>query len=155
MKFECFLDIMAQKEYIEVQKEGIGIFIVTKTEKTRNAIETLVDNDDSLFLLWNDGWITRNQEGHMYNRVYDIKKMIKIIKDKDNGIDEEFYISELSGFNTQRKEYINKYLKANQLPYILIGHGSVINTKTKKENNDKKQKEKENIDNFIDCLMGD
>lgn len=154
MKFECFLDIMEQKEYIEVQKEDIGFFIVTKTEKTRNAIEKLVNNDDSLFLLWNDSWINRNQEGHKYNRVYDIKKMLKLIEDIDNKKDEHFYIKRLTGFH-KYIEYINKYFKTNNTPYVLNESGYVTNTETQKENNDKKQKEKENIDNFIDCLMGD
>ena len=154
MKFECFLDIMEQKGYIETQKEDINTFIVTKTEKTRNVIETLIDKDDSLFLLWNDGWITRNQEGHMYNRVYDIKKMVKLIESIDNKKDEEFYISKLTGFGKYR-EYINKYFKTNNIPYILNENGYVTNTKTQKENNNKKQKEEENIDNFIDCLMSD
>lgn len=154
MKFECFLDIMEQKGYIETQKEDINTFIVTKTEKTRDTIETLIDKDDSLFLLWSDYWLLRNNEGHMYNRVYDIKKMIKLIENIDNKKDEEFYISRLSGFG-EYIEYINRYFKTNNLPYILNQSGYVTNTKTKKENNDKKQKEEENIDNFIDCLMSD
>lgn len=154
MKFECFLDVMKQKEYIEVQKEDICVFIVTKTEKTRNAIETLVNNDDSLFLLWNGGWITRNQEGHQYNRVYDIKKILKLIENKDDGEKEKFYVNRLDGFNNY-KEYINEYFKTNNFPYILQRNGYVINTQTKKENNYKKAKEKENIDKFIDCLMSD
>ena len=153
MKFECFLDIMKQKGYIEVYKEeDTGIFIVTKTEKTRDTIETLINNDDSLFLLWNDGWVTRNHEGHMYNIVYDIKEIVKLIETVDNKKNEEFRISRLGGFG-EYVEYINKYFKTNNIPYILKESGYVTNTETKKENNDKKQKEKENINNFIDCLM--
>lgn len=161
MKFQCFKDIMIDKGYMRIRqdKESMYLYIEVKTEKSKETIENIVNNDDDVWFVYN----TWHEQGWGYGiSIYDINYIETILKKAEEKnakkyygkLQEDFYVQMSVG--KKSREIINKKLAERNSDYeINMNYDRVYNKKIVQQKKEAKEKEEQEIDNFLDCLIGD